>query len=172
MARTKYYDKVLGKWVYADVGGLSVEYADERYLKAEQLGVANGVATLGSDGKVPETQLPSIDVSGQINEHNTAPEAHGDIRELLRDLSIKINNFLDVDDETSDQLSEVLTLIANANKDTLESLTTSKVNVSDIIDNLTTNVANKPLSAAQGVVLASQIGDIGTLLDSINGEVL
>lgn len=32
-----------------------------------------------------------------------------------------------------------------------------KVNVTDIIDNLTTNVATKPLSAAQGVALKSMV---------------
>ena len=102
------------------------------------------------------SQIPTPDVSGQINAHNTATEAHNDIRELLRNLSTKINNFLDVDDETSDQLSEVLTLIDN-NKGTLESLTNGKVNVSDIIDNLTTNNSNKVLSAAQGVALKALI---------------
>ena len=34
-------------------------------------------------------------------------------------------------------------------------ITTGKVSVSDIVDNLTTNATNKPLSAAQGVVLKS-----------------
>lgn len=159
MARVKYFNEVTGQWEYADAGGLSLPIADARYLKTDEMGIANGVATLGSDGKVPETQLPSIDVSGQINGHNTAPEAHNDIRELLRDLSTKINNFLDVDDETSDQLSEVLTLIEN-NKGTLESLTTGKINVSDIIDNLTTNSSDKVLSAAQGVALKALIDAI------------
>ncbi len=115
--------------------------------------------------------IPTPDVSGQISTHNTSAESHNDIRLLIQEVVRKLNNFLDVDDTTSDQLSEVLTLINN-NKGTLESLTTSKVNVSDVIDNLTTNVANKPLSAAQGVVLSSQIGDIASVLKSINGEVV
>ena len=94
-----------------------------------------------------------------MNSHNTATDAHNDIRVLIADLATKLNAFLDVDDTTSDQLSEVLALIEN-NKGTLESLTTSKVNVSDIIDNLTTNVSNKPLSAAQGVALKALIDAI------------
>ena len=106
-------------------------------------------------------EVPTPDVSGPINTHNTATDAHGDIRELLRELSTKINNFLDVDDETADELSEVLTLINN-NKGTLESLTTSKVNVSDIIDNLTTNDSSKVLSAAQGVALKALIDALQT----------
>lgn len=39
----------------------------------------------------------------------------------------------------------------------IQGLTTGKVNTSDIIDNLTTNVSNKPLSAAQGVALKALI---------------
>ena len=42
----------------------------------------------------------------------------------------------------------------------IDSITTSKVNVSDIINNLTTNVSNKPLSAAQGVALKALIDAI------------
>lgn len=42
----------------------------------------------------------------------------------------------------------------------IDAITTSKINVSDIIDNLTTNVSNKPLSAAQGVALKTMIDAI------------
>ena len=45
------------------------------------------------------------------------------------------------------------TLAHNDIRTLIEQITTNKVNVSDIIDNLTTNVSNKPLSAAQGVAL-------------------
>lgn len=99
-----------------------------------------------------------------INTHNTSDAAHSDIRTLISDLTTKLNNFLDVDDTTTDQLSEVLTLIEN-NRGTLESLTTSKVNVSDIIDNLTTSNASKVLSAKQGVAIKSLIDALQTALD-------
>ena len=105
--------------------------------------------------------IPTPDVSGQIGAHNTDANAHNDIRVLIYDLSAAVNNFLDVDDTTTDQLSEVLALI-NANKGTLESLTTSKVNVSDIINNLTTNSSNKVLSAAQGVAIKALIDALQT----------
>lgn len=104
-------------------------------------------------------------VDNEISTHNTSTSAHNDIRALITDLTIKLNNFLDVDDTTTDQLSEVLTLINN-NKGTLESLTTSKINVSDIVDNLTTNSASKVLSAAQGVAIKSLIDALQTELDS------
>lgn len=64
---------------------------------------------------------PSGTAAGAVSSHNTAEDAHADIRELI------------------------------------EQITTGKVSVSDIINNLTTNVANKPLSAAQGVALKALI---------------
>lgn len=68
--------------------------------------------------------IPTPDVSGQISTHNTATNAHNDIRLLINNIN------------------------------------TNKINTSDIIDNLTTNVNNKPLSAAQGVALKGLIDDI------------
>ena len=88
----------------------------------------------------------------KLTDHNTATEAHNDIRQEISALSLKVDNLLDVDDTTLAELSDMIELINN-NKDTLEDLTTGKVNVSDIIDNLTTAIADQPLSANQGVVL-------------------
>lgn len=99
-----------------------------------------------------------------VDTHNVATDAHNDIRVLITELTTKLNNFLDVDDTTSDQLSEVLTLIDN-NKGTLESLTTSKVNVADIIDNLTTASADKVLSAKQGVAIKELIDALQEAVD-------
>ena len=65
----------------------------------------------------------------------------------------------DSDDTTLDQLSEIVAYI-KSNKSLIDAITTNKVSVSDIIDNLTTNSATKPLSAAQGVVLKSLIDSI------------
>ena len=104
-------------------------------------------------------------VDNKINTHNTSTSAHSDIRELITDITTKLNNFLNVDDTTTDQLSEVLQLIEN-NKGTLESLTTSKINVSDIIDNLTTASTDKVLSAKQGVAIKELIDGLQGELDS------
>ena len=109
--------------------------------------------------------ISTTQVNNKINTHNTSTSAHNDIRELISDLATEVSNFLDVDDTTRDQLSEVLTLIDN-NKGTLDSLTTSKVNVADIINNLTTNITNKPLSAAQGVAIKALIDALQSELDS------
>jgi hypothetical protein len=63
-------------------------------------------------------------------------------------------------------MSELIAYI-KSNKNLIDGITTSKVNVADIIDNITTNVANKPLSAAQGVVLKSLID---TKVDTDTGK--
>lgn len=103
--------------------------------------------------------IPTPDVSVQIGEHNTNAESHNDIRELIIGLTNRLNTLADSDDTTLDQFSEVVAYIKN-NKSLIDGITTSKVNVADIINNLTTNVSNKPLSAAQGVALKALIDAI------------
>lgn len=107
--------------------------------------------------------------SSAVSTHNTSTSAHGDIRTAITELTTKLNNFLDVDDTTTDQLSELLTLIEN-NATDIESITSGKVNVSDIINNLTTNVTNKPLSAAQGVAIKALIDALDLALDEHDGN--
>lgn len=110
------------------------------------------------------------DVSGTasstVSTHNTSTSAHNDIRLLISDLNKKVTNFLDVDETTTDQLSEIIALI-EANADDIDKITSGKINVSDIVNNLTTNVSNKPLSASQGVVLKDLID---TLQIAVNGK--
>lgn len=96
--------------------------------------------------------------STAVSAHNTSTDSHNDIRLLITELSEKLTNFLDVDVDTTNQLSDLLALI-NDNATDIQSITNGKVNVSDIINNLTTNVSNKPLSAAQGVALKGLIDD-------------
>ena len=61
-------------------------------------------------------------------------------------LSAKLNALADSDDTTLDQLSEIVAYIKN-NKSLIDGITTGKVSVDDIVDNLTSTAANKPLSA-------------------------
>lgn len=95
----------------------------------------------------------------KVSEHNTASNAHNDIRLLVQGLTERLNALADSDDTTLDQMSEVVAYI-KSNKSLIDAITTSKINVSDIIDNLTTNVSNKPLSASQGVALKALIDGI------------
>ncbi len=97
-----------------------------------------------------------------------------DVDELIGAVDERLNAFFDTDDTTLDQLSEIVDYI-KSNKSLIEEITTTKVSVSDIIDNLTTSVANKPLSASQGVVLKGLVDrlseqklDITALNNAIN----
>ena len=95
----------------------------------------------------------------KVSEHNVSAEAHNDIRLLVRGLTDRLNTLADSDDDTLDQMSEIVAYI-KSNKTLIDAITTQKVSVADIVDNLTTNVSNKPLSAAQGVALKALIDGI------------
>lgn len=95
----------------------------------------------------------------KISTHNTSNSAHNDIRLLITGLNDRLNALANSDDTALDQMAELVEYIKN-NRELIEGVTTNKVNVSDIVDNLTTNVSNKPLSAAQGVALKALIDAI------------
>ena len=101
----------------------------------------------------------------ELSNHNTSTEAHNDIRLIITELTNKVTNFLDVDVNTTNQLSDLLQLI-NDNATDIDEITSGKVNVSDIINDLTTSVSNKPLSAAQGKALKDLFDALDLALDT------
>ena len=124
--------------------------------------------TAAEVGALPDTYTPPNQTAQQVgadpagaaasavSQHNTDATSHNDLRIALQELSDRINAALDSDDTTLDQMSEVVAYI-KSNKSLIDVITTSKVNVSDIVNNLTTDISNKPLSAAQGVALKELI---------------
>ena len=171
------------EYILANLGGSvsaeQIAQAVEAYMKEHPF--------TETDPTVPDwakkTQKPTYtasevgaDTSGtaesKVSEHNVATDAHNDIRLLIEGLSTRLNALADSDDTTFDQMSEVVAYI-KSNKSLIDAITTSKINVSDIIDNLTTNVANKPLSAAQGVALKALIdGILPSVTTADNGKFL
>ena len=145
--------------------------ADYKIVSSEQGAENNGkFLGVGADGNVIPVSKPSYtatevgaDASGtavaKVSEHNTAINAHSDIRLLVQGLTDRLNTLADSDDDTLDQMSEIVAYI-KSNKTLIDAITTQKVSVADIVDNLTTNVTNKPLSAAQGVALKALIDGI------------
>lgn len=97
--------------------------------------------------------------SKAVSEHNVSDAAHNDLRVALKDLADRLSAALNSDDTTLDDLKEVVTYI-KSNRTLIDAITTSKVNVADIINDLITNVADKPLSAAQGVIIKGLIDDV------------
>lgn len=108
---------------------------------------------------------PSGTAESKVSAHNTSEEAHNDMRLLIDGLTNRLNALANSDDTTLDQMAEVVAYIKN-NKSLIDGITTSKVNISDIIDNLTTSVSNKPLSAKQGVQLKALIDKCLTSIPS------
>ena len=102
---------------------------------------------------------PKGAAASAVAQHNTATGSHNDIRLELKAINDRLTAFFDSDNQTLDELSEIVAYITS-NKTLIDSITTSKVSVADIINNLTTNVSNKPLSAAQGVALKALIDAI------------
>lgn len=113
---------------------------------------------------------PSGTAETKISNHNISTEAHNDIRILLTELSAKVTNLLNSDDETLDQTKEIVDYI-KANRTLIESVTTEKVNVTDIINNLTTNLSNKVLAASQGVVLKQLIDALQTTVNNLPSSI-
>lgn len=129
----------------ANIGAMSADYTPPDQT-AEQVGAD-----------------PAGTAATAVANHNVDDAAHADLRLLIGELANRLNAFLDTDDTTLDELSEIVAYIKD-NASLIESITTSKVNVSDIVDNLTTNVSNKPLSAAQGVAIKALIGAVNASL--------
>lgn len=136
-------------------------------------GITTATLSITRDGlhKIPEKYLPEIDTSSildsvkeytdskleyAVSSHNTNTGAHNDIRLLIEGLTTRLNTIANSTDEDLDQIAELVAYIKD-NKSLIDSITTSKINVADIADNLSTNVADKPLSAAQGVVIKNLI---------------
>ena len=116
-----------------------------------------GADPVGSAEAASETAKDYAD--SQVSSHNVETDSHNDIRLLISSITERLNALANSDDTTLDQMAEVVAYIKD-NRELIEQVTTGKVGTSDIVDNLTTNVANKPLSAAQGVALKALIDAI------------
>lgn len=120
------------------------------------------------NGKTGAARLTAGDVGADptgaatsaVTTHNVDTSAHNDLRIALQGLSDRLNAVLNSDDTTLDELKEIVAYI-KSNRTLIEAITTSKVNVADIINDLVTNVEDKPLSAAQGVILKGLIDAVG-----------
>lgn len=138
-------------------------------LSSDDVGLENVDNTSDADKPVSVAQAKAISdvnkivaqVSEDLTNHNVSITAHEDIRDLITGLATRLNTLADSDDTTLDQMSELVAYI-KSNKTLIESITSNTIGIDKIVDNLTTNVSNRPLSAAQGVVLKGLIDDIDT----------
>ena len=147
------------KYMETPVSSEEIGKAVEEYLKENPVGGATINDEEASAGSVWSSQKTSSQIGEKISDHNTDQTTHADIRNLIVGLTNRLNALADSDDTTLDQLSEIVAYI-KSNKSLIDAITTSKVSVSDIVDNLVTNSSDKPLSAAQGVRLKALIDAI------------
>ena len=73
---------------------------DEDVVRTNQLGVPGGIATLDADGHLTESQRPTVDaytkaqtdqkISSAVDAHNSAENAHGDIRASVAAMNASI----------------------------------------------------------------------------------
>ena len=74
---------------------------DEDVVRTDQIGIPGGIATLDADGKLSESQRPTVDaytkaqtdqkISSAVDAHNSADTAHGDIRASVAAMRGSIN---------------------------------------------------------------------------------
>lgn len=127
---------------------------------------------------LPRTYIPPNQTAAQVGadpkgtaesavaEHNTATDAHNDIRVKLEELRQTLAHFFNATTpETMDQISELVSGI-EANADLIAALTTGKVSVSSIVANLTTNLSDRPLAASMGVELKKLIDQVSASLEN------
>lgn len=103
----------------------------------DRLSESNEGNLLFNDKKIIETDA----MNSVLSTHNTSNTSHSDIRDLIKNLSTKLNALADSDDETLDQLSEIVAYIKN-NKTLIDGITTSKVSVSNIINSINSVKSN------------------------------
>ena len=134
-----------------------LEKVGESYKIFSEITFPQAVQRIDGDIAAAESRVP---------EHNVSLDSHQDIRAEIKKLADELEAVLDSDDETLDELSEIVRYI-KSNKSLIDAITTSKINVADIIDNLSTNVANKPLSAGQGVELKKVLDTLSVRVEDL-----
>ena len=135
--------------------------------------------------------LKYIDIVDDLSSLETLKPLSAYQGKILKDKIDAIQAIISSDDVSLDTIQEIVDYIKD-NKADIDGFLATKVNISDVIDNLTSTHTNKPLSANQGRILKelideivngtttvatkgyvdSKIGDINSILDNINGEVI
>lgn len=122
----------------------------------------DGVLTVSKAAKdqngaiIDQTYVKKSQVVNALDSTTTDAPLSAYQGKVLKGMIDAINTLLASDDTSLDQLQEVVTYI-KTNRDLITAITSAKVNVTDIVDNLTSNISNKPLSAKQGYVLKGLI---------------
>lgn len=147
----------------------------DTFVKTTLVAAINEAARSGSGGGLAFELGETLKLTDGTLDVNTAKSVEGGnslpvtsnavsvaveaVRGSLQQLATRLNTLADSDDTTLDQLSEIVAYI-KSNKSLIDNITTGKVSVSDIVNNLTSTATNKPLSANQGRALRALIDAI------------
>lgn len=166
-------NRVIAEKIEEGEGKIPTDYVSEEELESKgYLTEHQPLDDYAKKSELPTTPEsvgaePKGTADTKVGEHNVSESTHNDIRLLIKNLTTKVTTLLDSDDTSLDQMSEIVAYI-KSNKSLIGAITTSKVSVDDIVDNLTTNLSNKPLSAKQGVTLKGLIDGVKTSLGKIS----
>ena len=132
--------------------------------------VANKAYNDGDGNNIPNTYVKKSQIVDALNDTSTDKPLSANQGKVLKELIDSIQLLLASNDTDLDTIQEIVTYVKN-NKTLIENITTSKVSVSDIVDNLTSQISNKPASAKQVYILKGFIDDINTNLTLLGNRV-
>lgn len=125
-------------------------------------GIANGTSVVDKarkdqDGnRIDLTYIKIANIVDSLSSTSTTQPLSANQGKVLDAKIAAVLALLQSNDTDLDTVQEIVTYIKN-NKSLIDGVTTSKVSVSDIVDNLTSEITSKPLSANQGVVIKALI---------------
>jgi len=122
-----------------------------------------------SGSKVADFETPTgsqLKVDNSIIAIKNGVSTDGDTLLKLRTLITGIQTLLNSNDVNLDSLQEIVSYIKD-NKTLIDGITTTKVNISDIVNNLTSTDINKPSSANMAKTLNDSIVALQTQVDNL-----
>lgn len=171
--------------------GTITAYGAQYAVRASNADIATKAQYDNAGNQFITYYLKYIDIVDNLSSLETQKPLSAYQGKLLKDMINAIQAIISSDDVNLDTIQEIVNYIKD-NKADIDEFLATKVNISDVIDNLTSTHTNKPLSANQGRILKelideivngtttvatkgyvdSKIGDINSILDNINGEVI
>ena len=122
-------------------------------------------ARANADADLEARKVNIADIVDGLNDTSTNKPLSANMGKVLKGMIDAITSILSSDDTFLDTLQEIVNYIKD-NKSLIDSITITKVNVSDIIDNLTSEIANKPVSANQAFILKGMIDTLTAIVNT------
>lgn len=128
--------------------------------------IKNGETTVGKSAKDDEgsviktTYIKISNIVDSLNDSSTTKPLSAAQGKALKDALDTLSNYIynGAANANIDRLAEIFAFLTGHDDDeTLDALLALKVAISDIVDNLTTENASKPLSAKQGAILKALV---------------